>query len=236
MKTCSKCEEVKPLDQFFARKSAADGRMSSCKACKTKATYAWRDRNREKWNDYVAAQYRSSERRRLKIENNAAIAAEKKAAFEGNKSAILAERGARNEKRDQVKAYRKTFRSTPEYRERASARRSEKQSNDAGYRLSRRMSSGIARTLKSGKGGKSWQSLVPYTLDRLHRHIELQFLPGMTWENMGDWHIDHIMPLSSFSFERECDEGFHAAWAITNLRPLWGTDNLVKSSKILTLL
>lgn len=236
MKSCTKCNEVKPLDHFFARKSASDGRMSQCKSCKTQATYLWRENNREKWNRYVANEYRSSERRRLKMERAAAVRVENKEFFERNKAAILAARRARNECLENVQAYRKAFRRTPEYRARQRARRAVKQACDPGFRLNRRMSSAIARTLKTGKGGKSWQSLVPYTLDRLHKHIERQFLPGMSWENMGEWHIDHIVPLSSFLFESEGDPEFQAAWAITNLRPLWGKDNLVKSSKVLTLL
>jgi hypothetical protein len=40
-----------------------------------------------------------------------------------------------------------------------------------------------------------------YTLAELERHIERQFSNGMTWENMGKWHLDHVLPLSSFTYE-----------------------------------
>lgn len=53
---------------------------------------------------------------------------------------------------------------------------------------------------------------------------------------MGEWHIDHIIPLSSFSFEDAEDPDFKAAWQITNLRPLWKTENLSKHAKRLHLL
>lgn len=53
-KTCSKCNASKPLTDFFARaKGSSDGRMSSCKQCKTQAIYRWREDNPEKWRDYV---------------------------------------------------------------------------------------------------------------------------------------------------------------------------------------
>jgi hypothetical protein len=64
-------------------------------------------------------------------------------------------------------------------------------------------------------------------------HIESLMLPGMTWQNRshGVWHIDHIIPCSAFDHTnprqvRDC-------WHYTNLRPLWGRDNLTKYNKIL---
>jgi hypothetical protein len=89
-------------------------------------------------------------------------------------------------------------------------------------------------SLGSKKGGRSWQSLVGYTLERLRRHLERQFVRGMTWENRGHgpgkWHIDHILPVSSFKFETPDDADFKACWALSNLRPLWSTDNIRKSA------
>ena len=58
-------------------------------------------------------------------------------------------------------------------------------------------------------------------------HIEAQFLPGMSWENSGQWHYDHIRPCASFDLsdpeqQKQC---FH----YTNLQPLWAADNIRKS-------
>ena len=97
--------------------------------------------------------------------------------------------------------------------------------------INRRMSAGVNGSLRDGKGGKSWQDLVPYTLEELMAHLERQFLPGMTWENRGKWHIDHVVPLASFNFTSPDDPEFRAAWALTNLRPLWAKDNIRKSAK-----
>lgn len=236
MKICSKCKEAKPLSEFFKRASSSDGKTSACKECNKKKTYAWRSANKEKWNEYVKGEYQNSERRKNKIKRNAELKAAADKYRSENAALINSERAKRNERRPAVIAYRKAFRSTPEYKERARERRRIKHETEPGFRLNRRMSSAIARTLKDGKGGRSWMSLVPYTLDQLHRHIERQFTKGMTWENMGDWHIDHIIPLASFSFETEADADFQAAWAMTNLRPLWAKENIVKHAKILTLL
>lgn len=61
--------------------------------------------------------------------------------------------------------------------------------------------------------------------------LEQQFTEGMTWENYGEWHVDHIRPCVSFdlSIPEQQQECFH----YTNLQPLWAKDNLQKSDKIL---
>ena len=63
-------------------------------------------------------------------------------------------------------------------------------------------------------------------------HIEKQFLSGMNWENYGDWHIDHIVPLSQ---AKDLD-GLLRLCHFTNLRPLWAKENLSKSNKSLYLI
>ncbi len=98
-------------------------------------------------------------------------------------------------------------------------------------RVSAHMKTLIHRSLDGGKAGRSWRSFVPYTLADLMRHLERQFLPGMTWDNRGEWHIDHIVPLASFSYASPDDLEFKAAWALTNLRPLWARDNIQKNAK-----
>jgi hypothetical protein len=63
----------------------------------------------------------------------------------------------------------------------------------------------------------------------LKEHLENQFIDGMDWDNRGEWHIDHIIPLSSAKTEDELYKLCH----YTNLQPLWAEDNLKKSNKIL---
>lgn len=59
-------------------------------------------------------------------------------------------------------------------------------------------------------------------------HIENLFTEGMSWENYGEWHIDHIRPCASFNLQdpEEQKKCFH----YTNLQPLWGKDNDSKNS------
>ena len=104
-------------------------------------------------------------------------------------------------------------------------------------RLRSNMGAAIYHAIKgTGKGGKSWQQLVGYSTDNLKRHLERQFSKGMTWENYGEWHVDHIVPASSFSYSSPHEPEFQACWALTNLRPLWGGENVSKGKKILHLI
>lgn len=93
------------------------------------------------------------------------------------------------------------------------------------------MSAGIRQALRGNKAGHHWERLVGYTLSDLMLHLESQFTRRMTWNNRHRWHIDHIQPLASFSFEIPDDPDFKAAWALTNLRPLWKPANLLKGGK-----
>jgi hypothetical protein len=60
------------------------------------------------------------------------------------------------------------------------------------------------------------------------QHIERQFKKGMNWENHGEWHIDHIIPLASAKTPERLKQLCH----YTNLQPMWAVDNLSKSDSI----
>lgn len=70
------------------------------------------------------------------------------------------------------------------------------------------------------------------TLVELRVYLESKFLPGMSWENWAPngWHIDHIIPLSSFDLTDR--EQFLKACHYSNLQPLWAIDNRIKGAKI----
>lgn len=71
-----------------------------------------------------------------------------------------------------------------------------------------------------------------YTADEFRYHIEKQFLKGMGWENMDEWQIDHIIPISTAVSEKDVV----ALNQLHNLRPLWSKDNNIKKDSIETLL
>lgn len=60
-------------------------------------------------------------------------------------------------------------------------------------------------------------------------YLQNKFKEGMSWDNHGEWHIDHIIPLASANTEEELIKLFH----YTNTQPLWAEENLRKGCKIL---
>ncbi len=90
----------------------------------------------------------------------------------------------------------------------------------------------INKSLNRHKNGRHWEFLVGYTLKDLMKHISRQFTEGMSWDNYGKWHIDHIIPISAFNFEKPNDSDFKRCWELSNLQPLWAKDNLIKSDFI----
>jgi hypothetical protein len=63
------------------------------------------------------------------------------------------------------------------------------------------------------------------------KHVERQFLPGMSWENHGTaWEIDHIIPASRFDVRDPLQRLQMCHY--TNLQPLWRKDNRRKLDRV----
>jgi len=105
------------------------------------------------------------------------------------------------------------------------------------YKLNSNIRHAIWKSLKTNnlsKNNRHWESLVGYTLQELKTHLETQFDSYMNWQNHGSyWHIDHIIPLASLTFDSEEHENFRLLWSLGNLQPLFGPENLSKNKKIL---
>jgi hypothetical protein len=74
---------------------------------------------------------------------------------------------------------------------------------------------------------KTTQQLLGCDWQTAKDHLESRFVGGMSWDNMGKWHIDHIKPLSSATTEEELISLCH----YSNLQPLWAFDNMSKGAK-----
>jgi hypothetical protein len=95
------------------------------------------------------------------------------------------------------------------------------------------VANGVRRFLKSdGKRGRRTFDCLPYTPEQLVLHLERRFAPGMSWDNYGQWHIDHVVPISAFNFETVEHVDFQRAWALSNLQPLWAAENQSKRARL----
>lgn len=97
--------------------------------------------------------------------------------------------------------------------------------------ISRRISSQIRSALKKEKGNQRWERLVGYTVDELKVHLEKQFKAGMSWANMPEWDIDHIVPIADFKKRGVLYKEIKICFGLANLRPLWAQENNRKYSK-----
>lgn len=140
----------------------------------------------------------------------------------------------------QNKEYRKKY--LKEYREKNIDRIREvkrvyektRKANDPIYKLINNFRTAIYQVLKENNVQKNghYFEILKYSPYELINHLEKQFVDGMTWDNYGLWHVDHIKPISSFSINEIGDEEFMKCWCLDNLQPLWGIDNIKKSNKL----
>jgi hypothetical protein len=87
---------------------------------------------------------------------------------------------------------------------------------------------GNALRVRGFKKTSTTAEILGCTWEFLCHHIEKQFLRGMTWDNRGAaWHIDHIVAMATAQTVEDAIALNH----FTNLRPMWGPDNLAKGSK-----
>lgn len=210
LKVCSTCKESLPHSAFRRNARLPDGLAHWCRRCSNAYQRAWVARNKEK----VATYSRDKRNRDL----DAARRREREL-YAANREAKVA----------------KASRWNKENRERRAAAERERRKNPV-HALHGRVSAALRQQFRRGKGGQRTEALVGWAMTDLRDHLARQFVKGMGWHNVSEWHIDHIIPLCSFNIEGpECPE-FRRAWALTNLRPLWAADNMSKGPRVHTLL
>lgn len=103
---------------------------------------------------------------------------------------------------------------------------------DLNIRLKDNISSRIRKAINRGSKNTSSINLIGCSIEKLKTHLEKQFTDGMSWDNYGEWHIDHIKPCCFFDLSKESEQKqcFH----YSNMQPLWALDNLKKSGKFFT--
>ena len=104
-----------------------------------------------------------------------------------------------------------------------------KKIEDPQYRATLTMRSMLHRVLQSKKEGRA-EEILGYTRNDFKEKIESTFLEGMSWDNHGEWHIDHIIPISVMLKSGETDPA--VINALGNLQAMWAIDNLRKGANI----
>ena len=227
---CSKCNKMLPEDSFAKAKDRKSGRRSSCKECGKayQKQYAadnagkkkkWKEDNKEIHQEYQAQYHK---------DNKDARNAQNKEWRDNNKEYL---KEYNHHRYDPV--YYKQYRADNRERDRKTAQKREaKYRQDPVYRLKSNISRAVRKALNSDKDGASFFEYVPYGLKELKAHLEALFDSQTNWENYGSyWHLDHIIPQSSFNYDSMESEEFRKCWALNNLQPLERIENIKKSNK-----
>jgi len=103
-----------------------------------------------------------------------------------------------------------------------------RRATDPAFKLERTLRNRLYHAFKNQKVDKKCRTkeLTGCDISFLKGYLEAKFTEGMSWENHGDWHVDHIRPCCSYdlTLEEEQKKCFH----YTNLQPLWAEENLSK--------
>ena len=203
-KVCSKCGIEKEVCHFHKWKYGPDGYKRECKECRKLETKTYYSNNNEKVKLRVN-KYRKS--------NPDKVKEVKQLIYKKDKERILLVN----------KLYRENN------REKINEHVRNRKLNDPIFKLRHSVGNRIRLFLNIKKVTKrnSTFEIIGCTPQELKSHLENQFKDGMSWENQGKWHIDHIIPLSSGKNEYEIIKLCH----YTNLQPLWAIDNIKKGSK-----
>ena len=141
---------------------------------------------------------------------------------------------AERDKTDKAKQYRKKYvaENLDWWRKYEREYRYNRRREDMFFKIKGNLSGRLSDLINKRNLSTNTLELIGCDRETFLSHIEKQFTEGMTWENYGlkGWHVDHILPLSSFDLtvEDEVKKACH----YTNLQPLWWQDNLEKGNKI----
>ena len=203
-KRCSICKEVQSVENFGKLKKAKDGLRSQCKDCRRIEYKENREEKIKKSKDY----------------------------YENNKDVIAIKNKEYKEKNAEwYRKYAKEYylQNREKIIERSKQNLYRRIEEDVGFKILQRCRARLYQAIKGSVKSRRTIELIGCTVEYLMEHLEKQFQEGMTWDNYGEWHIDHIRPCASFDFSDEAQQ--KECFNYRNLQPLWAEDNFRKSDK-----
>lgn len=230
MKSCTQCQTEKPLEEFFRCAAArTDGRKAECKECtkERKRGYnrknsvkvaasllMWKAANPEKVDAHRAKDAtRQKEKRKNtpKRPRPPRMSAEIKAAKQKARHAAWRAKNAQH-----ISNYTK-----------------QKKAQNPAFRIACNLRKRLSFLVRKASATKTKQTLtlLGCPLKSFLLYLESLWQPGMSWENYGEWHIDHVVPCAIFDLTKpdHQERCFH----FSNLQPLWAVDNWRKNDKVI---
>ena len=202
MKTCHKCKISKDLSEFPKCSRNKDGLREICKLCINLWNKQYRLKNLEAFNNTRKKSYlKNIDKRR----------AEKRDYYKAHKSEKSEyDKNYRKLQVEKIKQYKKNW--------------EELKKDDPIFKIKRNLRRRVAHVLAGNRKADKTFELIGCSPLEFKQHIENQFLEDMSWENYGEWHIDHIK--ECFRFDLTDPEQQKQCFHYSNQRPLWAIDNL----------
>jgi hypothetical protein len=240
MKTCKKCEISKSLEEYGNDKNKKDGKAIYCKDCEKLRAKEYRNKNRDKSND-ASKRWRLNNPEKYKetikkyLEKNPnMLSKERNKVYRMNEeyrkklSVKRKERYKNNliKERDKRKEY--YYQNKEKSRCKSDEWKKIKLKEDGFYRMKKNLRDRIRQYLIDENKSKRTMEIVGLDKEEFKSYIQNKFTEGMSWDNYGKWHLDHIIPLCNAKDENEALLLNH----YTNLQPLWAEDNLRKNRKL----
>lgn len=229
-KLCICCKLIKDVGEFHKNKSKKDGIQDHCKVCrKLKA-----QQNKEKQKQYKKGWYLKNQNK-IKIKSNLRYHLNKDDINKKKKEIYHKDESLRLKYKEKQRKYYENNKELFSINAKLWAENNRERRNEISRKhyneyktlmICRRL---IKRTMKflGTEKESTTIELLGYSPSQLKETIESKFINGMSWDNYGDWHIDHIKPISSF----DKTESPKVINSLDNLQPLWAFDNLSKGSK-----
>ena len=102
-----------------------------------------------------------------------------------------------------------------------------KRKTDPVFRIKKNIRDRIRKYMNGKSLSQRTFDIIGLSRTEFIQYIESQFTEGMSWDNYGEWHIDHIIPLNYAKTEDKVLELNY----YKNLRPLWAEENLKRNRK-----
>lgn len=209
MKICARCKQNQSISEFHKSNFYEDGYRTICKTCRKIESKTYYSRKREELKE---------KSKQFRLKNPTA----NKVYYNTNQQYF-------ENYRETHKAHYKRWRD--QNRTHLNQWRQEKLKRDPHFKLVCTLRSRVSTLIKKLGIIKSDSTLnlLGCSIDFLKTHLENKFKSGMSWENYGKWHIDHIIPCVAFDLTKpeEQQKCFH----YSNLQPLWAQENLKKSDR-----
>ena len=229
MRACRKCgvELVKGENWHESHARQRNYVCIECKRAYTREYYQEHRKERLAYNRQYNSEHREERLTYYEKRREEKAAYNRQYRREHHEEIAVRKREYCHEHREEIAARRREYRH--KHREEVAAYFRERYQTNIQYRLTCGLRTRLRRALKGNTKSGSAVRDLGCSIPELVTHLESQFQEGMTWDNYGEWQIDHIVPLSSFDLTNR--EQLLQACHYMNLQPLWAYENDSKKAK-----